>query len=157
MTLCVVTCGKLKIWNVRRSAPSRVPAREAYVGPLARLAIKYAERFFPDSWTILSAKYGFVLPDEMIENYDETFRNIRITDNLVLKLRQQAEKKGLLRHDVILVIGGRAYCEVCRRVFHDRKVLTPLEGRGLGEMIRILSRCLKTGRNLLLECSQSSL
>ncbi len=157
MILCVVACGKLKIWNVKKDAPSRVPAREAYIGPLTRLAIKYAEKFFPDSWVILSAKYGFVLPDEMVENYDKTFKNVKVTDDLVLKLRRQAEEKGLLKHDIILVIGGRAYCDVCRRVFYDRKVLAPLEGRGLGEMIKILSMCIRTGRNLLLECPQPSL
>ncbi len=148
--LCVVTCGKQKIWNVRKDAPSRVPAREAYCGPLTRLAIKYAEMFFPESWVILSARYGFLYPWEEIEPYDVTFRNMKVTDELVRKLRWQAEVKKLLEYDIILVVGGRAYCDVCRRVFFDKKVVAPLEGRGLGEMLSILSKCIKCRTNFLL-------
>lgn len=72
MTLCVVTCGKKKIWD-RHPVAGPTPAGGAYIGSLARKCIEYAEQFYPNHWCILSANYGFLLPDTLIENYNITW------------------------------------------------------------------------------------
>ena len=64
-TLCIASCGKSKIWDKQPQA-GPMPARSVYVGPFSGACGRYADKFFPESWCILSAKYGFVLPDDLI-------------------------------------------------------------------------------------------
>lgn len=59
-TLCIASCGKAKIWDKHPELGS-TKARDAYIGVHTGLCRKYAERFYPGSWIILSAKYGFLL------------------------------------------------------------------------------------------------
>lgn len=146
-TLCVVSCGKKKTWDVSKFAPQRVKAREAYVGPLVRLMIQYAERFHSGNWVILSAKYGFLWPDEEIEPYDVTFPK-RVDLAIIDKLRRQAEEKGLTRYRRIVVLGSRRYSEVVKLVFRDREVVAPLAGLGLYKMMQKLREALDRGTPL---------
>jgi len=136
-----------KIWDVSKFAPRRVKAREAYVGPLTRLMIQYAEKFHPGNWVILSAKYGFLWPDEEIEPYDVTFPR-KIDTVIVDKLRKQAEVKGLTRYRRIIVLGSKRYSEVVKRVFLDREVVAPLAGLGLYKMMQKLKQAIESGTPL---------
>ena len=81
-TLFVVNCTKLKVWDIARELGFKVlrkmPAALAYHGRsfyefliLIRELNKSIGRNIP--WVILSAKYGFLAPNEVIENYDVTF------------------------------------------------------------------------------------
>lgn len=62
MKIALVGCGKSKL---DRAAP----ARELYTGNLFAAARAWAETF-ADRWFVLSAKYGLVDPDTVIEPYD---------------------------------------------------------------------------------------
>lgn len=51
--------------------PVRAPAKLLYTGPLFELSRAWiAARTELDSWAILSARHGLVLPDQEIEPYD---------------------------------------------------------------------------------------
>ncbi len=63
-TIGLVACSKAK-------RDHAVPARELYTSPLFRKASAYCERVYGE-WYILSAKYGLVHPDTVIEPYDLT-------------------------------------------------------------------------------------
>lgn len=82
--LCVISCGGKKIWDSssgRNAGPT--PARNVYTGNFVRLNQKYTERFYPYSWCILSARYGFLMPDDIVpRNY-----NVRITDPEAISIR----------------------------------------------------------------------
>ena len=67
-TIALVGCGKSKL-----SVPA--PAKDLYTGTLFRMVRAYAERFCT-GWGILSAKHGFLLPDEVIEPYDKTMAQL---------------------------------------------------------------------------------
>jgi len=70
-------------------------AEDVYIGPFARTCIEYAKKFYLDSYVILSAKYSFLFPDEVIpENYDVTFKDPKTKPVSVGELRRQAIKKG---------------------------------------------------------------
>src|SRR5262245_51376895 len=76
-TLCVVPCGKAKVWD---KEPDRgvTRARLVYVGPFASGARAYAEQFHAGAWVVLSAKYGLLLPDDLVpEPYEVTFKRKR--------------------------------------------------------------------------------
>lgn len=147
--LCIVSCGKEKIWN-RYPNLGPVPAEKAYTGTFTRLLIEYAKKFHSNSWVILSAKYGFLHPWELIENYDITFNELKITDELIQKLRKQAELKGLLKYNKVLVLGGRKYCEVCEKVFFDKQVYTPLKGLGLFKAIQLIKNAIECDKPIIL-------
>ena len=62
--ICFVSCVSLKASVAR-------PASELYVSPLFRKAKEFASNNF-DQWYILSAEYGLVHPDVIIEPYTPT-------------------------------------------------------------------------------------
>ncbi len=143
MELCVVSCGRRKIWDTYKNAPERVPARAAYVGSLTRLAIKYAETFYPNSWIILSGKYGFLFPWEEIQNYDKKIN--RIDENFIKLLEDQVIEKKLYRYSKAIVLGGENYLRTCEKVFKkfSIEVSCPLRGLGIFSRIRLLSEAVR--------------
>ena len=63
--LCIIPCGNRKIWDKNPNAgPTR--AKDIYIGPFAKKRKEYAEKFYLSSWCILSAKYGFLFPDDIV-------------------------------------------------------------------------------------------
>jgi hypothetical protein len=64
-TLCVFPSGTKKIWDINPDA-GPTPAKDVYIGPFAKKCEEYVGKFFPDSWWILSSKYGFLYPDEIV-------------------------------------------------------------------------------------------
>jgi len=149
MRLCVVPCGSLKVWDKNPNA-GPVKARDAYIGPFAKTCIKYAEKFYPNSYVILSAKYGFLFPDEVIpENYNVTFKDPKTNPISVEKLKRQAEQKGLMKYDEIVVVAGSEYAKIVKKVFAGKKIITPLKGLGgLGPMISAMKKAIKDEREL---------
>ncbi|MGB9622320.1 MAG: DUF6884 domain-containing protein [Desulfofundulus sp.] len=152
MRLCIVPCGIRKIWSLNPRLRA-VKARNAYIGSFARTCIQYAERFYPDSYVILSAKHGFLFPDETIPApYNVTFKEQGTNPITVEELRNQAEEKGLTKYDEIIVIAGREYVEIVRKVFPDKKVIAPLkEARGMGVMISMMKKAMVEGSQLALD------
>ncbi|ANF22665.1 DUF6884 domain-containing protein [Thermococcus piezophilus] len=149
MRLCVVPCGKLKIWDKNPDAgPTK--AKDVYIGPFAKACIDYAERFYPRRYVILSAKYGFLFPDELIPgNYNVTFNDPKTNPIGVEELRRQAEQKGLMKYDEIVVVAGSNYVKIVRKVFAGKKIITPLKGLGgMGLMISAIKRAIEDGREL---------
>ncbi len=149
MKLCVVPCGSLKIWDKNPNA-GPVKARNVYIGNFARTCIEYAEKFYPDSYVILSAKYGFLFPDEIIpESYNVTFNDPRTNPINVEELRKRAERKGLTKYDEIVVVAGSRYVKVVEKVFTGKRIITPLKGLGgMGPMISAMKKAIKEGVEL---------
>ncbi|AKG91841.1 hypothetical protein GAH_00828 [Geoglobus ahangari] len=149
MRLCIVPCGSFKIWDVKPDAgPTK--AKDVYIGSFAKTCIEYAEKFYPNSYVILSAKYGFLFPDEIIpENYNVTFNDPKTNPVSVEELRKQAEEKGLMKYEEIVVVAGSKYVRVVKRVFAGKKILTPLRGLGgMGSMISAMKKAIAEGREL---------
>lgn len=82
-TLFVVNCTKTKIWDIAEALgynnlPEQLPAMLAYQGRSFYeflLLIREIKKTTGKDvyWVILSAKYGFLLPHELIKNYNVTF------------------------------------------------------------------------------------
>jgi len=126
-----------------------VRARDAYTGPLTRMAIRYAERFHRGSWVILSAKYGFLSPDNIVpEPYNVTFKLKHTNPIGIEELIRQAQEKGLYRYDVV-VLGGKDYVEIVKKVFKNKRVINPLEGLSYGRKIKRLKEALLSERPLV--------
>jgi hypothetical protein len=107
-TLVIVPCGKGKVWD-RQPHHGAAPAIEAYTGSMFRLNRQYAEEF-GDAWVILSAKYGFVVPDFIIpEPYNVTFRLPATLPATADQLQRQVHAQGLDRYRDVIGLGGKFY------------------------------------------------
>ena len=150
MRLCVVPCGSLKIWD-RNPNAGPVKARNAYIGNFAKTCIEYAEKFYPESYVILSARYGFLFPDEIVpENYNVTFKDPKTRPISIEELRTQAEEKGLTKYSEIVVVAGKDYVKIVEKVFTGREIITPLKGLGgMGQMISAMKKAIKKGVDLV--------
>lgn len=110
-TLCIIPCGKRKIWNKYRNAGPTL-AREVYIGPFAKKCKEYAEQFYPASYCILSAKYGFLFPSDSVPGpYNVSFNDKRTGPIGALELSQQASEKRLLAYENIVVLGAEIILE----------------------------------------------
>jgi len=137
-TLCIVGCGKSKIWD-KNPDICPVKARDIYTGTFSKKCIEYAEKFHPNSWRILSAKYGFMRGDEIIiKPYNACFHHLNSIS--VYELKNQIDENGLNEYDKIIVLGGKYYTELIKLIFPFKQIFNPLEGcRGIGYMIKSLN------------------
>jgi hypothetical protein len=133
-----VSCVKLK-------ADTERPARDLYVSPWFVMARRYAERN-ADRWFILSAAYGLLDPDRVIEPYEKTLNDMPIDARrgwakLVTKQMDLARVRG----DEALVLAGLNYRRHLEMALLDRfaEVEVPMSGLMLGQQLNWLSKKLK--------------
>ena len=135
-TLVIVSCGKRKIWS---QEPTKGPtkARDAYIGGPFRVNKKYAEKF-SDRWVVLSAKHGFLDPDNVVPgNYNVTFKDPSTNPISISQLKKQVKQKRLNTLDTVVVLCGHDYAEAVSNAFSGLKVTIkmPLNGLRLGEAL----------------------
>jgi hypothetical protein len=149
-TLYVAPCGKAKVWD---SDPSRgpTPAGEAYTGTFVGAAAKYA-RASGAPWIILSAKYGFLRPTDLVPGpYDTTFLKPSADTVQAATLREQIASLELGQFSFVVVLGGSAYAQRVKDAFAGSAttVRTPLAGLGgMGHMISRLVKARQAGERL---------
>lgn len=138
--LCIIPCGKKKIWDKQPDA-QQVYAKDVYIGSFSKKCKQYAEKFYPNSWYILSAKHGFLSPMESLStNYNVSF-NDRYSNTIAInKLISQVAEKNLEEYDEIVVLGGKHYTEIVTKIFSQKEIHTPLENcKGIGYMMQKLN------------------
>jgi len=138
--------GFKKIWDIKPDArPTQ--ARYVYTGPFASKCREYAERFYPWSWLILSAKYGFISPDFVVDGpHNVTFRKKKNNPISVEELANQVVRLRLKSFHQIVVLGGENYVEMARKAFLGREIINPLKGcTGNGIMMGELKRAIQAG------------
>lgn len=133
-TIGIVGCSKTKL---DRAAP----ARDLYTSPLFVAAAAYCEATY-DRWLILSAKYGLVDPDRVLEPYDVTLREMDHVERFhwLLAVREQPIAVELVEQ--VLRDGAQVFLHagsLYRWLFghHGLKldVYTPLRGLGIGRQL----------------------
>ena len=113
--LVIIPCGERKIWK-KTGMPSSYPAKNAYIGSPFIVNRRYAESI-GDRWVILSARYGFIDPDTMIEDYNETFKTPTARTVTVETLQKQVLEKGLANYPFIIGLGGKEYLSMIQKSF----------------------------------------
>jgi hypothetical protein len=142
MRLAIVQCGGKKIWqNESNLGPTF--AKDAYTSHYFQLNRAYAERF-ADQWVILSAKYGYLWPDDKIEDYNVTFKRKGSGPICVERLQEQVREKDLARFDEIIVLGGKEYRGMILGSFQafDVKITDPFLGLQIGKRLSALKMAL---------------
>lgn len=128
--LVIVPCGKAKIW-ARHPRAGPVVAADAYVGAPFSVNRRYAERMGGD-WVILSAKYGFLRPVDVVPAPYETTFKLRSTSPIgPAVLREQVEQMGLGRYDEVIGLGGKEYRAAIEAAFEGMRVRLSFPFAGL--------------------------
>ena len=137
-TLVIISCVKEKIWK-KHPGLEAVNAGDAYISRYFSANKRFALATKCD-WMILSAKYGFLHPSDMITNYDVTFKvKPYIDDEALLR---QVKEKNLQQYSRIIVIGGKAYRDRVQKAFKNTscKIVFPVTGQvGLDANIKKIS------------------
>jgi hypothetical protein len=147
--LCIIPCGKRKIWDKNPEAgPTK--ARYVYIGNYASKCREYAEKFYTGSWCILSAKYGFLFPDDIIPGpYNVTFNDKKTNPVTIEELREQIKSKRLDSYDKYIVIGGKNYVDITEILFHNKNLQYPLaNSKGMAFAIKMMAEAIKNGVSL---------
>ncbi|GFP24686.1 hypothetical protein HKBW3S25_00123 [Candidatus Hakubella thermalkaliphila] len=145
-TLCIVPCGNRKIWDKTPNIGS-TEAKDVYIGPFAKKCREYDEKFYPSSWCILSAKYGFLFPSDIVPGpYNVSFNDRKTNPITTKELSAQMAERKLSNYERIVILGGKNYVEMANEVFSSKEILTPLSDcKGIGYMMGKLNDSIKRG------------
>ena len=107
-TLVIIPCGRAKIWDKSPDA-GPVPAPHAYIGAPFTVNRRYAEASGSE-WVILSAKYGFLRPTDLVPGpYEVTFKRPASNPVGVAVLQDQVRQMQLDRYAEVVGLGGKEY------------------------------------------------
>ena len=137
--LVIVPCGAQKIWD-RKPHAGKIAAKEAYSSLFFKVNREYAQTFGTE-WRILSAKYGIMHPDQLVENYDCKFDDSYLDRRNWWKLEGMVRQARALPHfERIVLLGGKLYREIMRKVFLGiylpKQISEPFAGCNLLATIR---------------------
>lgn len=101
-TVFLVSCVGKKV-----SVPVR--ARDLYVSEWFARAREYIETS-GSPWFILSAKYGLVSPDDVLEPYEQSLNQMKVDERHAWAARVQAQmEERLPKANRIVILAGRRY------------------------------------------------
>lgn len=128
-----IGCGATKMKNACK-------ARKMYVGNYVQLCLAYAQTFTTqDNIYILSAKYGVLPLEKVIEPYNKTLNNMNIQEkqdwkNMVIK---QLEDIGINKDTEVVFICGTNYYTLLEDYFTNYKLPLPKQGIGVQQHFMI--------------------
>ncbi|MFC9634394.1 DUF6884 domain-containing protein [Streptomyces mirabilis] len=127
--LVVIPCGSRKLGRRARAA-------DLYVGSYHRACRRAADALRPDRLLILSARYGLLDLDDVIDPYDTPHGAAdAITVQALLK---QATVRDIVLLDPVVALGGARHVGLVRTIWPHAH--TPLAGiRGMGEQMARLA------------------
>lgn len=126
--LVIISCGRAKIWDKQPNLGA-VQAKDAYSSPVFKAGRRYAEHF-AEKWVILSAKYGFLEADQLIEQYNLSFYEPQAVQKHTLQ--RQVHELGLSRFQTIGVVGSDIYWRNAHTAFEGIAVSLHHVTRGVG-------------------------
>lgn len=146
--ICIIPCGKKKIWD-KHSDYGPMEAKDVYISPFGKACQAYATMFF-ENWVILSAKHGFLRPNDIVlENYDLAFDSKSDEVINIEQLQKQMVDKSLLQFDEIVLLAGKKHKKVVTKLYPEEMITYPLEGcKGIGYMLLRLKEAVKEGEEI---------
>lgn len=144
--LVLIACSKTKSF---KNEGERIEAGDAYCSPLFQKSKQWAElRGYP--YAIISAKYGLIFPDEVIQDYDLTLNelNKKQLENWKRNVAEQIEDYGRWKVGVeswedmprIIALAGKSYTDNLEDALEYRiEIEEPLKGLQVGERLSKLN------------------
>ena len=135
MSLYLVSCVGQKL-----SVPA--PAADLYTSAWFRKARSYVAKS-GEPWLILSAKYGLVHPDKVIEPYDVTLNTMPVADRREWARKVFADLESYLAGvETVVFLAGKRYRQFLEVALAAKGVTVsvPMEGLRIGEQLSWLER-----------------
>ncbi|MFE0510773.1 DUF6884 domain-containing protein [Streptomyces sp. NPDC058964] len=127
--LVVIPCGSRKLGRSARAA-------DMYVGSYHRACRAAADALRPDRLLILSARYGLLDLDDVIEPYDTPHGSAGAM--AARALWDQATVRDIVNLDPVVALGGARHVSLVRTIWPHAR--TPLAGtRGMGRQMARLA------------------
>ena len=120
---------------VKKKREITCTAKEMYTSPLFKGAYKYAQKMQADKTFILSAKYGLLHEDDIIEPYNETLntkhqQEVYEWSNRVLS---QLIKVANIEKDTFVFLAGEKYRKFLLPKINNYDI--PLQGLSIGKQL----------------------
>lgn len=137
-TIILIACGKEK----RKEASK---AKDLYQGSYFKKNLEYAyilsKKYKADIY-ILSAKYGLLDMDKIINPYNFTLNNVneRYKKNWSYRVIKELDKK-IKKTDKVIFLAGKSYNKYLKMYYKNN--LEPLEGLRIGEKMKKLNKLIK--------------
>ena len=123
---------------VKSKRSHRCRAGDMYISPLFQKMMAYAERLNPKCIFILSAKYGLLNPNDIIEPYEQTLKAMKAgkrrawAKSVIEELRKHSD----LYTDHFVFLAGTAYRQDL--IPYLKRCSVPMEGLGFGKQLQWL-------------------
>jgi hypothetical protein len=134
-TIYLVSC-------VSKKKNATLPAKTLYDSEWFRKARSYVEST-GKTWYILSAKYGLIEPDSLIEPYNQTLNLMPKDERVRWSNRVLSELKArITRNDTVIILAGSKYQEYLLDGLRNicARVEIPMQNLRIGEQLSWLSR-----------------
>lgn len=133
--ICLIGCVKMK-------RKQRCAAKDMYISPLFKARLKYALSLGKKCY-IISAKYGLLGLNDMIDPYDKTLNDMRKAERkawTIGVIRSLNAAEGLGKGSPVMVLAGDKYREWLERYY---KVSYPFPNMPFGMQLRKLKEMIR--------------
>lgn len=128
--------GLISCVSTKKNVPTE--AGKLYISPLFLYTSNYAQKIL-DRFYILSAKYGLLTPDQIIEPYEETLNNKNLNERVIWSnnVFKQITKE-ISINDRIVFLAGEKYKEILNDLLikHGYKTQSPLNRMSIGRQLQ---------------------
>jgi hypothetical protein len=125
-------------------------AKELYTSPLFKKMRQYAEKY-AENWYILSTKYHLLRPEEVIEPYELTLKQMS-AEEIRTWAQETLEmlKKELYPTDVVTIFAGKQYRRYLLKSIQEmcHEVRVPMENLGIGQQLQWLKENLSNSETI---------
>ncbi len=131
MKIALISCSAKK-----RSCPSK--AKDLYDSPLFKMSFAYAKKIGADKIFILSAKYGLLESEEIVEPYNQTLNRMNSKEKEdwgKIVLSKLALLTKLAEDDFIFLAGENYRKNLVPKI---KNFTVPMKGLGIGKQLRWL-------------------
>ncbi|MCD6371623.1 MAG: hypothetical protein J7L39_02785, partial [Candidatus Aenigmarchaeota archaeon] len=125
--LVIAACSQTKLGNTPKV---KAKAKDMYQGRLFKLTRKLCE-FYKWDYVIISAKYGLLFPEEVIEGYEKFLKTKKDIEEIKPKVIPKL-KEIIPSYEYVLVIAGKNYREVLRNLIDEKFIF--IKARGYGDL-----------------------
>ena len=125
---------------VSKKLSYKSPAQELYISPLFKKNLQYAKSLNPDKILILSAKYGLLKLNEIINPYEKTLNKMRSKEikEWANKTLEQLKKVTNTNRDEFIFLAGNNYRKFL--LPHIKHYNIPMQGLGIGKQLQWLTK-----------------
>ncbi len=118
----------------------RSKAKDLYISSLFKKNLAYARKLIPDAIYILSAKYGLLDLETVIESYNLTLNTMSAAENRAWAgtVLQQLGRVADLKNDHFIFLAGEKYRKNLLPQISFYEI--PMEGLTIGRQLQALSR-----------------